>query len=206
MIRNSVPSLAAAALLTWLSPFAGTANAADISDAFYLDLSGGPAAFMLHMNEDAVDDLIADTYWGMDGRLGICSKGPINLCGGMTGFVALGDATREIETRDGGGKTDTQLSSIGAYVAARGNLGLVTLSPYAGYRQVFGDVTIEDNTRFAPSDIDSGAFYGGLETSIKFFPTALELGARFEYGRSTGDNDANDYDYGLGSAFLRMRF
>ena len=138
MIRNPVPSLAAAALLTWLSPFAGTANAADISDAFYLDLSGGPAAFMLHMNEDAVDDLIADTYWGIDGRLGICSKGPINLCGGMTGFMALGDATREIETRAGGGKTDTQLSSIGAYVAARGNLGLVSLSPYAGYRQVFG--------------------------------------------------------------------
>ncbi len=193
-------------ILAGLAAFPASAAAADLSDAFYLDLSGGPAALMLHMNDDALDDIIADTYWGIDGRLGVCSKGPVNFCAGMTGYVSLGGTTQEIETRTGGGKTDTQISSLGAYVAAKGSLGLVTLSPYAGYRQIYGDIRIENNTRFSPTDIDSGAFYGGLETSIKFFPTDLELGARFEYGQSTGDNGARDYDYGLGSAFLRMRF
>ncbi|MET3602189.1 hypothetical protein [Martelella mangrovi] len=206
MPRNQFTSMAATAVLAGVAAMPVSAHAADLSDAFFLDLSGGPAAFMLHMNEDALDDLIADSYWGIDGRLGVCSKGPVNLCAGVTGFTSLGGTTQEIETRTGGGKTDTQLNSIGAYVAAKGNLGLVTLSPYAGYRQVYGDVTVENNSRLAPDDIDSGAYYGGLETSIKFLLTDLELGARFEYGRSTGDSGTRDYDYGLGSAFLRMRF
>nr|WP_272211663.1 hypothetical protein [Marinicella sp. W31]MDC2877553.1 hypothetical protein [Marinicella sp. W31] len=198
---NRKTSVFAALSAACLAAFSVNARAADVSDAFYLDLSGGPAAFMLHMNEDALNDVIADTYWGIDGRLGICSKGPFNLCAGLTGFAALGDSTKAVESRMGGGKTETDLSSIGAYVQGKANLGLMTFSPYAGYRQVFGDVSIDNNNRFSPADIDTGALFGGLESSIKFLPTDLELGARIEYGRSTGDSGAADFDYGLASAF-----
>lgn len=182
------------------------AHAADISDVFYLDASAGPAAFMLHMHDDGIDSTIANTYWGVEGRLGLCSKGPLSLCGGIDGFTSLGSASKSLSTANGGGKTETQMQSIGGYVQAKANLGVVTLSPFAGYRQVFGDISVEDSGSFHAGDIDTGAWYGGLETSIRFLPTDLELGTRLEYGQSTKDAALQDFNYGIASAFLRLRF
>ena len=187
--------------------FSGScASAADISDVFYLDAAAGPSALMLHMNNDGVDGAIANTYWGVEGRLGLCSKGPLSFCGGLDGFTSLGSASKSLSTAKGGGKTETQIQSIGGYIQAKANLGVVTVAPFAGYRQVFGDVSVKGNSGFHAGDIDSGAYYGGLETSIRFLPTDLELGTRLEYGQSTGDADFEDFNYGIASAFLRLRF
>ena len=199
MSRFRIVALSAAFL-----PFAAPATA---GDAFYFDISGGPAALMIHMNDDAMDDLMANTYWGIDGRFGICSQGMFNICGGLTGYTSLGSTSESLSARYGAGTAETQFSSIGGYVQGKANLGIITLSPYAGYRQFFGEVeTSSSRFGYQSEDIDSGALYGGLETSIKFVPTGLELGARFEYGGSTADSPSGDFDYGLGSAFLRFKF
>ena len=183
------------------------ANAADMSDLFYLDISGGPAALMLHMNDDAMDDLIANTYWGIDGRLGICSEGMFNICAGITGFSSLGSTSASLSQRYGTGTSETRFSSIGGYVQGKANLGVLTVSPFAGYRQLYGEVeTSSSRFGYQSEDINTGALFGGLETSIKFIPTGLELGARIEYGASTDDAATDDFDYGLGSAFLRYKF
>ena len=193
-------------------------RAAELSDLFYLDISGGPAALMLHMNDDAMDDLIANTYWGIDGRLGICSEGPFNICAGITGFSSLGSTSASLSQRYGTGTSETRFSSIGGYVQGKANLGVLTISPFAGYRQLYGEVeTSSSRFGYQSEDIDTGdreafqevdyrALFGGLETSVKFIPTGLELGARIEYGASTDDAAADDFDYGLGSAFLRYKF
>jgi len=197
------------ALVSVALPLAATApvRAAELSDLFYLDISGGPAALMLHMNDDAMDDLIANTYWGIDGRLGICSEGPFNICAGITGFSSLGSTSASLSQRYGTGTSETRFSSIGGYVQGKANLGVVTISPFAGYRQLFGEVeTSSSRFGYHTEDIDTGALFGGLETSVKFIPTGLELGARIEYGASTDDAADDDFDYGLGSAFLRYKF
>lgn len=182
-------------------------HAADMSDLFYLDISGGPAALMLHMNDDAMDDLLANTYWGIDGRLGICSEGPFNICAGITGFSSLGSTSQSLSRGYGADTSETRFSSIGGYVQGKVNLGVVTLSPFAGYRQLYGEVeTSSSRFGYQSEDIDTGALFGGLETSVKFIPTELELGARIEYGASTDGSATNDFDYGLGSAFLRYKF
>lgn len=197
------------ALVSVALPLAATAHvrAAELSDLFYLDISGGPAALMLHMNDDAMDDLIANTYWGIDGRLGICSEGPFNICAGITGFSSLGSTSASLSQRYGTGTSETRFSSIGGYVQGKANLGVLTISPFAGYRQLYGTVeTSSSRFGYQSEDIDTGALFGGLETSVKFIPTGLELGARIEYGTSTNDAAAKDFDYGLGSAFLRYKF
>lgn len=195
-----------AALLAAIAPFAATSSA-KAGDLFYLDVSGGPAALMMHMNDDAMSDLIANTYWGIDGRFGICSEGMFNICGGITGFTSLGGTSENLSQRYGGGTSETQFSSIGGYVQGKANLGIITLSPFAGYRQLYGQVETSSSRRgYQSEDINAGAFYGGLETSVKFIPTGLELGARFEYGASTDDKASSDFNYGLGSAFLRFKF
>ena len=197
------------ALLSVAIPLATATQvrAAELSDLFYLDISGGPAALMLHMNDDAMDDLIANTYWGIDGRLGICSEGPFNICAGITGFSSLGSTSASLSQRYGTGTSETRFSSIGGYVQGKANLGVVTISPFAGYRQLYGTVeTSSSRFGYQSQDINTGALFGGLETSVKFIPTGLELGARIEYGASTDDTATDDFDYGLGSAFLRYKF
>ena len=197
------------ALVSVALPLAAPAQvpAAELSDLFYLDISGGPAALMLHMNDEAMDDLIANTYWGIDGRLGICSEGPFNICAGITGFSSLGSTSESLSQRYGTGTSETRFSSIGGYVQGKANLGVLTISPFAGYRQLYGSVeTSSSRFGYQSEDIDTGALFGGLETSVKFIPTGLELGARIEYGASTDDAATNDFNYGLGSAFLRYKF
>ncbi|WP_180897351.1 hypothetical protein [Martelella soudanensis] len=186
---------------------ASPAGAAGLSDLFYIDISGGPAALMMHMNDDAMDDLIANTYWGIDGRLGICSEGMFGVCAGITGFSSLGSTSQSLSQGYGTGTSETRFSSIGGYVQGKANLGVLAISPFAGYRQLYGEVeTSSSRFGYQSEDIDTGAFFGGLETSIRFIPTGLELGARIEYGASTDDAAADDFNYGLGSAFLRFKF
>ncbi|TCT35213.1 hypothetical protein [Martelella mediterranea] len=202
--KQRLKRASAAALLSVSLP--SIAPAADLSDVFYLDLSAGPSTFMLHMDDSSINDALANNYWGIDGRLGLCSKGLIGVCGGLNGFNSLGSTSQTLTSSAGGGETETAIRSVGAYVQAKANLGVITLSPYAGYRQVYGDVSVRNNTQFSTNDIDTGAYYGGIESTIRFLPTNLEVGARFEYGKSTGNAAFTDYSYGAGSAFLRMRF
>ena len=86
------------------------------------------------------------------------------------------------------GSFPTRAETVGGYVQGKANLGVVTISPFAGYRQLFGEVeTSSSRFGYHTEDIDTGALFGGLETSVKFIPTGLELGARIEYGASTDD-------------------
>lgn len=206
MATCSSGTLRTFACLSFLSVSLAAPAAFPADDAFYFDLSGGISAMTLDLNDEAVRSAIANTYWGVDARMGICSPGMFNICGGLTGFASLGSSSQSISARMGGGDTDTSMNSIGGYVQGKANLGIFTLSPFAGYRQIFGDISVSDNHGLGVKDINTGAYYAGLESSIKFWPTSLELGTRLEYGRSTKDSGLNDFEYGVGTAFLRFKF
>lgn len=179
-----------------------------VGKAFYLDVSGGPTVLMLRMNDSTVDSLIANTYWGIGGNAGICAAGVgsdwLDLCGGVTGFASLDSGMNNIAASLGGGTSETDIRSVGGYVQAKMNWGAFQLGPFAGYRHASGSIVLSGAGTTTP--INTNAYFGGLETSWQFWGDHAAVGSRAEYGRSTGSNATDQFDYGMVSAFVRVSF
>lgn len=180
---------------------------------FYVDVSAGPAVLgILDKNSLQGSNAIADAYWGVSGNAGLCSTtfGPdwLDLCGGVTGFTTLGSASNTIAAQAGGGRTETSLSSIGGYVQAKANFGSFTFGPFGGYRHFTGSVASisSTGTQLAKTKVNTNAAFIGLESSWKVWGDKAEIGSRAEYGRTGKTSNIPALDYGMLSAFVRVKF
>jgi hypothetical protein len=178
-----------------------------IDRAFYVEASAGPAIFAAHFDNGTVADIVANTFWGVQGNAAICwaGNGWLDLCGGATGFVSLGGAEQMLTAALGGGTTETKVQTYGGYVQAKANLGRVTIAPFAGLRQIMAqkDTT---NVAIGYSEINTLAVFGGSELGVRFLNDRAELGVRGEYGRADGNLVTEKFSYGSGSAYLKVRF
>ncbi|MCR9194091.1 MAG: hypothetical protein NXH88_05115 [Hyphomonas sp.] len=181
-----------------------------IDRAFYVEASAGPAVLAVNFDDGRVTDIVANTFWGMQGNAALCwagvgGSGWLDLCGGATGFVSLGGAEQLVPAALGGGATSTDIQSYGGYVQAKAQLGRVTVAPFAGVRHISAQKAT-GTSMVGDSGINTLAVFGGSELGIRFMNDRAELGLRGEYGQANGTLPTEQFSYGSGGAFLKVRF
>lgn len=174
---------------------------------WYVTGSAGASVFAVKFDNGALEDIVANTHWGIGADASLCrsTSGFFDICGGLTGFVSTGSAEQLLSASLGGGTTSTEVQSIGAKVSARGKMGRLNFVPFAGVRQITAQKETT-NAAIGYSEIDTTAFFGGLELATSVFDDRAQIGVSGEYGRSDGDIPTEQFDYGAGRAFLRINF
>lgn len=175
--------------------------------SWYATVSVGPEVYSVNYADGTLDDALANTFWGVGGSAELCHAGVgnmtwLDLCAGAHGFRSLGSGEEVI--LGGAATTEVNLTTYGAYAKARAHLGWLTVAPYAGARQLAGDISLTAGTLgTAVEDIDEMAFFGGLETGVSLFDDRIELGLGGEVGRTSSDAELTYYS---GRGFVRIRF
>lgn len=175
--------------------------------SWYATISAGPEVYSVNYADGTIDDALANSFWGVGGSAELCHAGVghmdwLDLCAGAHGFKSLGSAEEVV--LGGAATTEVNLTTYAAYGKARAHLGFLTVAPYAGVRQIGGDISVTAGALGAAvEDIDETAFFGGLETGLSLFNDRVELGLGGEVGRTNSDTDLTYYS---GRGFVRVRF
>lgn len=188
--------------------FVSSAVAEDSKD-IYFSGSAGPTVFAVQFDNSTVEDIVANTHWGIGGNAMVCknTSSYFDICGGVTGFISTGGAEQLVSAANGGGTTETEVQSFGGIVQARGKMGRLHFSPFAGVRKIKAQKSAATGNALIPaSKIDTTAYFGGLELATSVFNDRGQIGISGEYGRSDGDLPTEQFNYGSASAFLRINF
>lgn len=175
--------------------------------SWYGTISAGPELYSVNYADGTLDDALANTFWGVGGSAELCHAGTgtmdwLDLCAGAHAFRSLGSGQEVVQ--GGAATTEVNLTTYGAYAKARAHLGWLTVAPYAGARQLAGDISLTAGALgTAVEDIDEMAFFGGIETGLSLFNDRVELGLGGEVGRTNSDTELTYY---AGRGFVRIRF
>ncbi|WP_316859779.1 hypothetical protein [uncultured Cohaesibacter sp.] len=162
-----------------------------IEQGWYISTGLSPTVMGLYPDNGDMADAISNTFYGIEGSVEVCKAGVgsadwLDVCGGGTGFISLGDATKASSVAGVSTNSKSSMTSFGGYVKARAHAGNFVIAPYGGVRQINldVDVTVPAASTSVNASEDITAAFGGAELGVNLFKERATLALKAEAGRT----------------------